>query len=94
MESVEGKIKINYVLYVKVMKVEWRNRPDGWFVHFEGSWESINFGIEHPQFEVGDHIKITFDRQESECLHSLNTNQNASSNSSFWETPKVEKPEA
>ena len=64
MESAGGKmkIKVNYVVYAPVKRVEWRNHPDGWFVQFEGSWESLNFGITPPEWSVGDTVKITFER--------------------------------
>lgn len=38
----------------------------GWFVNFDGSWESICFGGDRPQFNKGDKIKITFERIEDD----------------------------
>ena len=34
----------------------------GWFVVFEGSREALHFGDEKPNFDVGDEIKITFEK--------------------------------
>lgn len=34
----------------------------GWFVHFIGSNEAIRFGDEKPDWNVGDKVKITFER--------------------------------
>lgn len=39
----------------------------GWFVHFEGSWESLYFGDVKPNFDKGDAVKITFERLEKEA---------------------------
>lgn len=98
MEPVEAKVerhrlKINYTLVVKVESIRWHNNPDGYFVHFEGSRESLNFGIEPPQWSEGDDIKITFERIDP-CPPSPTTNQTNSSNSSSSETPSLAKPEA
>lgn len=96
MESAGGKIKIKiqYSIWAIVKRIEWRNQPDGWFVQFEGSWESLNFGIEHPAWDVGDTVKITFQHQEPECPPSPNTNPSDSQNSSCLETPSPGRPEA
>lgn len=54
---------MRYVVYSKVLKVEEQKEPKvGWFVHFEGSWESIFLGEEKPAFEPGDTVKITFEK--------------------------------
>ena len=68
MESAQAplKIKINYTVLTKVLSIEWHNQPDGYFVHFEGSRESINFGIEPTQWSVGQKVKITFEGIEDE----------------------------
>lgn len=34
----------------------------GWFVRFEGSWESIFLGDTKPAFVVGDRVKISFEK--------------------------------
>lgn len=34
----------------------------GWFVHFDGSRESIGFGKTQPELAKGDKIKISFER--------------------------------
>lgn len=36
----------------------------GWFVTFEGSYESLFFGDTKPELEKGDKVKITFERIE------------------------------
>ncbi len=63
MESVAQPldVRVQYTVLTKVQEIKWLNQPDGWFVHFEGSRESLNFGIERPQWEVGQQIKITFE---------------------------------
>lgn len=33
-----------------------------WFVHFEGSWESLAVGLEEPDMKAGDSVHITFER--------------------------------
>ena len=43
-------------------KPTYDTKPIGWFVHFEGSSESINFGPEKPAWQDGDEIEITFER--------------------------------
>lgn len=54
------QLKINYVVYTKAEDV--RQMIDGkWWVHFEGSRESLCFG-DHQPFGVGDNIKITFEK--------------------------------
>lgn len=58
MEPVEAKIR--YVIRTKAKRVE--QIKGCWFVQFEGSWESLNFGVEEPQFNPGDKVKITFER--------------------------------
>lgn len=57
-------LKINYVVYTTARRIESRGQEPNtqWWVNFEGSWESLCFGTEAPQFEVGDRIKITFER--------------------------------
>ena len=62
MESVEAEIR--YVIYTKVNKVF--EEKGQWYVHFEGSWESLGFGWTKPPFDAGDRIKITFERMPSE----------------------------
>lgn len=34
----------------------------GWFVQFEGSWESLSLGKEKPGWATGDKIKITMEK--------------------------------
>lgn len=52
------KIKINQVVYTKVEDLILRNGE--WWVHFEGSRESMCFGKTKP-WEKGAEIKITFE---------------------------------
>lgn len=50
---------IRHVIYTVVEDV---TEKDGqWWVHFEGSRESMAFGTEKP-YEKGEKIKITFER--------------------------------
>ena len=51
-----------YSVTTKVRQVYNEKATGRWFVHFEGSWESLYFGMEEPAFKVGDDIKITFER--------------------------------
>lgn len=74
MEPVKTKITLLWRVYTTVVGikemnqvVEWKEdavigRSLGWFVHFEGSRESIHFGFEKPDIEVGDKFKITFEK--------------------------------
>lgn len=43
-----------------------RGKSTGWWVHFEGSRELICFGPDKPNFVVGDEVKISFEKRESE----------------------------
>jgi hypothetical protein len=69
MEPVEATINIVYVVYTKVNEVKEIN--DLFYVHFEGSRESIAFPV--PAFSKGDEVKITF-AKVSKCQPSTNTN--------------------
>lgn len=77
MEPAKTKIRINYVVYSKVKRCE--EMRSGWYVQFEGSWESLLFGIERPQLDVGDEIKITFEKVDP-CPPSPTTNPTTNSN--------------
>lgn len=60
MESVGAtNVEVRYHINARIKSIEWHNQPDGFFVHFDGSWEAINLGIEHPPWSVGDIIHIT-----------------------------------
>jgi hypothetical protein len=63
-EPAKTALKINYVVHTTVKRLEAIGPEPNtqWFAQFEGSWESLCFGAEHPQFSVGDKIKITFER--------------------------------
>jgi hypothetical protein len=52
--------KVRYAIYAKVSTI--RESPQGWFVHFAGSHESVFLGPEKLDFNVGDKVKITFER--------------------------------
>ena len=58
MEPPQTQVTV-FVIYVRVDHVELH--PDGWYVHFDGSWESINLGPDKP-FDEGDRVKITFEK--------------------------------
>lgn len=40
----------------------YRRESTGWWVSFEGSGESLFFGDTKPELDVGDKVKITFER--------------------------------
>lgn len=46
-------------------KAEFTEVSLGWYASFKGSYEALHFGSEKPWFDIGDKIKITFQRQES-----------------------------
>ena len=39
-----------------------RNQSLGWYVRFEGSDECLYFGETRPELDVGDKVKISFER--------------------------------
>jgi len=56
---------VKYIVVTRVLSIKWLDdHPEGWFVHFEGSRESLNFGLERPVWEVGDVIEISFHKKE------------------------------
>jgi hypothetical protein len=58
MEPADAKVR-----YVVLAKVKSMFLMDGsWFVHFDGSHESICLGRERPNFNPGNIVKITFER--------------------------------
>lgn len=63
MESASAplRLRIHHVVYTKVGEVK-PNGTDGWWVWFDGSRESLLFRGEEQPFQVGDKIKITFER--------------------------------
>lgn len=97
MESLKTPLKVNYVVYTKVLKVEHRYRKTylsgfgdtaefvdidkGWYVHFDGSYEALSFGMIEPQFKRGDNVRITFEKVDS-CPPSQTTNPATSPSSS------------
>jgi hypothetical protein len=52
-----------------VHKVEYENM--GWFVHLEGSWESLHVGMDKPDLEPGQTMVVTMrsEPQPSEKPH-------------------------
>ena len=61
--------KIKYVIHTTVatlVELEGKDKVKRWFARFEGSWESLCFGAAHPDFGVGDEVKITFQRTDNE----------------------------
>lgn len=54
-------ITIVWAFYVHVAKVE--KIGEKYFVHFEGSWESLCFGSDAP-FKKGDLVRIEFRKVE------------------------------
>lgn len=74
------EIKLVYNIFTTVTKVEesferihvsgsgesamFAKRSLGWFVTFEGSYESLYFGSEKPALTVGKNVKITFQEVE------------------------------
>jgi len=66
MESLEAplrqKLRINYTVLTHVTTV--KDLEGKWFVHFDGSRESIAFGTsaEPAPFNPGDQVKITFEK--------------------------------
>lgn len=73
------KTPVTYTIEAKALKVEecfetlrvdkigdevmTQKQSLGWFVHFQGSHESIFFGDEKPDFAVDDIVVITFRRK-------------------------------
>lgn len=74
MEPTQAEMKKHdrYVIFTAVKRME--ELAGGWWVQFDGSWESLYFGDEKPPFHVGNIIKITFEKQEPPCQPSLTTN--------------------
>lgn len=69
MEPVEGsmkqKLRINYTVLTSVVKAEVIGSK--WYIHFDGSRESIAFdsSSEPSPFEAGDQVKITFEKVQA-----------------------------
>jgi len=58
MESVEAEVRYHIITsLIKKFKMY-----DVWFVHFEGSRESLAIGFDEPSWVVGDEIMITVER--------------------------------
>jgi hypothetical protein len=79
MESPQGTV--TYVFYATVLDVEHRfqrlhvaghgpdavfkNQPIGWFLHLQGSGESIYVGQEQPFIQPGDTVKVTIGKHHA-----------------------------
>lgn len=65
MESVEAPIEKHRIRIVHMtettVKRVYQDADGQWFVHFDGSREAIGFGSE-PHYNVGDRVKITFEK--------------------------------
>jgi hypothetical protein len=55
-----AKTKIRYIIEVEVVSVI--QDMGVWWVHFLGSWESLQLGEEKPDFKAGDKVRITIER--------------------------------
>lgn len=64
-ESVKEPVRINYIVLTEVVKVEALHGR--WYIHFDGSRESIAFGyaIDPAPFATGDQVKITFEKVQA-----------------------------
>lgn len=72
------KLKINYAVYARCVRLEEKfvkayvdgvgeearfiDQSCGWFASFEGSYEALHFGDTKPTFDVGNLVKITFEK--------------------------------
>ena len=76
MEPAEAQIRYCFEATVLTVKEHFRDRWKsgighdyitesislGWFIHFEGSFESLHIGTEEPALKKGDRIKITLEK--------------------------------
>lgn len=90
MESAKTPIKINHVLYSRVVAVTQEKKKRwvsghgnetvfdevdmGYYLHLEGLHEKLFMGFDKPAYGPGDHMKITFERYDP-CPPSPTTNQ-------------------
>lgn len=58
MESAEAPVK--YIIDTTVTKTF--RLGDLWYVHFDGSWESLSLGRDEPNMKPGDKVRITIQR--------------------------------
>jgi hypothetical protein len=54
---------MRFIIYSQIKKM-FELPNNGWFIHLEGSRESLFLGAEKPPFEVGDLIKISIEKVE------------------------------
>lgn len=69
MESAQAALTVNWIIPTTVLEVRIINNH--WFVHFDGSRESIAFSHkdEPKPFEPGDNVRITFEKVEHALPH-------------------------
>lgn len=61
MEPFEAEVvRLVYTTQAHVLKIN--PAPEGWWVHFEGSRESIFFNGKTQPYKPGDRVKITFEK--------------------------------
>lgn len=41
---------------------KFEDKPLGWFVHLQGSFEALHVGMEEPTLKPGDKVKITLEK--------------------------------
>ena len=74
---------MRYKFNTKVLRVERKNRiiravkigdeivttPQdmGWYVHLEGSWESLYLGFEQPDLVAGDVVTVILEKVDEAC---------------------------
>lgn len=64
-ETTSLPLGIVYVFQTRVKKLEKAKislNCEGWFVHLEGSWESLFLGEDEPNLVVGDTIEVRIRR--------------------------------
>lgn len=55
-----------YVIPTKVDKLV-QDPNLGWWVHFQGSWESLFLGADKPDMNIGDEVIITIQRRTKDA---------------------------
>jgi hypothetical protein len=43
-------------------EAKFREQSLGWYMHLEGSYESLHLGFEKPEIHAGDRVKITVEK--------------------------------
>lgn len=57
----QSRLVTRYTIPTRVVRII--QKKEGWFVHFEGSWEMLNLGLDRPDLEEGDEVIITIQRR-------------------------------